>query len=197
MKNIFATSDLHIHHANIIKYCNRPFASMEEMDNILIANWNSVVKPEDEVYLLGDFVWTKSEEDLNSITLRLNGSKHLVLGNHDYFPKEVYLEAGFVEVESGFIDVSVYSHQWIMCHYQMSHWNRSHFGTYHLFGHEHWRQQYVPSHQIYSQLMWSERKFNVCVDANQFKPIGLKHIAKILESRDTNFQKKENSQAST
>ena len=55
MVNTFFTSDTHFGHANIIKYCNRPFSSLEEMNSTIIRNWNEMVKPEDTVFFLGDF----------------------------------------------------------------------------------------------------------------------------------------------
>ena len=75
----FMTSDTHFGHANIIKYCNRPFKSVKEMDNILIKNWNSVVSDEDIVFHLGDF----SFERKDSYKYRLNGDIILIKGNHD------------------------------------------------------------------------------------------------------------------
>lgn len=78
----FWTSDTHFGHANIIKYCNRPFADVYAMDAELIWRWNQVVKPEDEVFHLGDFAFANRNrvEDLLS---KLNGRKFLVAGNHD------------------------------------------------------------------------------------------------------------------
>ena len=52
---LYFTSDHHFWHTNIIQYCNRPFVSIEEMNEVLIQNWNDLVLPEDEVYYLGDF----------------------------------------------------------------------------------------------------------------------------------------------
>lgn len=98
MPNIFITSDTHFHHGNIIKYCNRPFSSTAEMDEVLVQNWNKVVKPEDKVYHLGD-VYFPQKEKSDWLFGRLNGSKRLILGNHDsgkdqtllkYF-KEIYM----------------------------------------------------------------------------------------------------------
>lgn len=83
MSNIWITSDTHFNHSNIIKYCNRPFHSVREMDEILIENWNKVVKPTDKVYHLGDVYMKASKGYIESILQRLNGRKRLILGNHD------------------------------------------------------------------------------------------------------------------
>ncbi|MCB0512609.1 MAG: metallophosphoesterase, partial [Bacteroidetes bacterium] len=83
-KDYWFTSDTHFFHENIIKYCNRPFSSAEEMNEVLIDNWNSVVKPGDIVYHLGDVTMgQKSHGQFSSLWTRLNGRKRLVVGNHD------------------------------------------------------------------------------------------------------------------
>lgn len=92
---IWFTSDLHLGHGNVIKYCNRPFGSKEEMESgvfskdtvlkmndTLVSNWNNIVNPADEIYCLGDIsLGIKTLEEYSS---RLNGKKYLVPGNHDY-----------------------------------------------------------------------------------------------------------------
>lgn len=70
---IYFTSDPHYGHANVIKYCSRPFASVDEMTRVLITNWNKVVTPEDIVYCLGDF--SLSTRPAEAITQKLNGIK--------------------------------------------------------------------------------------------------------------------------
>lgn len=82
MSNIWITSDTHFGHENIIKYADRPFKDVDEMDEALIENWNSVVKEGDKVYHLGD-VWMSNGEKAYKNIRRLNGKKRLVLGNHD------------------------------------------------------------------------------------------------------------------
>ena len=94
---IFLISDSHFGHKNIIKYCNRPFDNVEDMNSTLIKNWNSVVDNEDYVYHLGDFgLGTKDE--LIAIGNKLNGHKILVMGNHDHMSKTAYKECGFDKV---------------------------------------------------------------------------------------------------
>lgn len=79
---LYFTSDHHFWHSNIIRYCNRPFHSVEEMNEILIQKWNDLVAPDDEVYYLGDFSLAARPAEI--YTQRLNGKKYLVPGNHDF-----------------------------------------------------------------------------------------------------------------
>lgn len=79
---VFVTADLHFNHANIIKYCKRPFDTTFQMNEALIANWNSVVSDADIVYVLGDIIFGL-KDNLKSILSRMNGHKSLLLGNHD------------------------------------------------------------------------------------------------------------------
>ena len=82
MSNIFVCADLHFSHKNIIKYENRPFENIEDMNRQLVRNWNSVVKKDDTVYVLGDVSFTGSKAT-KEIIAKLNGRKVLVMGNHD------------------------------------------------------------------------------------------------------------------
>jgi calcineurin-like phosphoesterase family protein len=77
-RNIWIISDTHFGHENIIKYCDRPFANVDEMDKVMVANWNDTVKEEDIVYHLGDVYFRKSW-----MLPLLKGRKRLILGNHD------------------------------------------------------------------------------------------------------------------
>ncbi len=96
MAKIFFTGDTHFNHGNIIKYCARPFASVEEMNRAMIERWNAVVGPEDTVYHLGDFALGKAS-DWQAILRGLNGArKILICGNHDRNHRQM-LEGGFDE----------------------------------------------------------------------------------------------------
>lgn len=96
MSNTFLCSDLHLSHRGIVKFLRedgvtkeRPWDTIEEMNEALISNWNSVVRPHDTVYNLGDVVINRSALP---ILHRLNGIKVLVKGNHDVFRVSEYLE---------------------------------------------------------------------------------------------------------
>ena len=85
---LFFTSDSHFGHNNIIRYCNRPFASVKEHDEALIENWNKVVSPDATVFHLGDFAFAGSDYT-TEILSRLNGHIILIKGNHDNFQSSV------------------------------------------------------------------------------------------------------------
>lgn len=91
-------ADTHFNHENIIKYCNRPFENAKEMNKYIIAKWNSVITQNDIVYHLGDVGFGTTEE-LKELVSRLNGTKILIRGNHD-FKRGVngWKEVGFSEV---------------------------------------------------------------------------------------------------
>ena len=151
--NTFFTSDTHFGHANIIKYCKRPFASVEEMDNTLIHNWNAVVRPEDTVYHLGDFA--VGGGPAAPYLRRLNGTIYFCLGNHDkrlrfikaYLDIELELQDHFAgsylnddKVKFGIPylrEVTVEKQEIVLCHYAMKVWNGSHKGSWQLYGHSH------------------------------------------------------------
>lgn len=78
-RKIFVISDTHFNHGNIIKYCNRPFKSVDEMNDTMVKNWNSVVRDQDIVYHLGDVYMGSKPEFIRN----LKGRKRLILGNHD------------------------------------------------------------------------------------------------------------------
>jgi len=133
----FYTADTHFGHANAIKYCNRPFTSAEEMDEVLIENWNSVVRPGDIVYHLGDFAFYKEEKDIRRILKRLNGQKWLIWGNHDKIIRHnITIQKMFVKCGPYHEVVDGEDHV-ILSHYKFSTWNKSHHGSIHLFGHSH------------------------------------------------------------
>lgn len=134
----YFTSDTHFGHANIIKYCNRPFANADVMDDVLIRNWNNVVKPDDTVYHLGDFA--VGGGPASKYLSRLNGKIHFCWGNHDTRLKDV-IDATPHTVQPLSIahmrDIAIDGQRFVLCHYAMRVWNKSHKGAWHLYGHSH------------------------------------------------------------
>jgi calcineurin-like phosphoesterase family protein len=110
----FFISDPHFFHKNIIKYCNRPFSSVDEMNETMIENYNRLVKPKHSVLWCGDCFFAKNKESRKIMT-RLNGEKHLVLGNHDSDPFNM-VSRGFSSVVDE-ICLSIAGRKVKICHY--------------------------------------------------------------------------------
>lgn len=125
------TSDLHLGHANIVTFCDRPWDTVEQMNEGIVQRWNDVVAPDDEVYVLGDLALGKLDDSL-AVAARLNGIKYLVPGNHDRCwsgyrrdgkvrPEDVkrYEEAGFmVLAERVITDLDRgHSPEVLLCHF--------------------------------------------------------------------------------
>lgn len=96
----YYTADNHFSHQNIIKYTNRPFDSYKGMNASMISRWNGVVKEDDIVYVLGDVFLGNHPDELKGILKRLNGTKILILGNHDLLTPWQYVECGFQSVHT-------------------------------------------------------------------------------------------------
>ncbi len=103
------TSDLHLFHRNIIKYCDRPFCDEYEMNKHIVDTWNSVVKDGDRVIVVGDLTagLSRRDQELKDIIASLRGNKFLVMGNHDHMKQTWYLDAGFSGVSRYIIEDNV------------------------------------------------------------------------------------------
>lgn len=130
---IWFTSDTHFGHANVIKHDNRPFSTVDEMDQAIIDNWNTYVTPQDRVYHLGDWSFrSKHSEWYNDV---LKGQIHIVWGNHD--DREAYKFKHRFASHQDIIYTSINGQKIHMLHYKMQVWRSSHHGSWHLFGHSH------------------------------------------------------------
>lgn len=145
MAKRFFISDLHLGHSNIIKYQQRPFASLDEMHEILINNWNAVVSPDDEVYILGDFAFRAT--DIMLLGLRLQGKLKLVPGNHDLCfniankseEKQEYIRSIYRAAEIEILDEQVkialrstdrtWSQDVLLCHFPYAGFEEDEYGN--------------------------------------------------------------------
>lgn len=131
------SSDLHFGHENIIRYCNRPWSTVEEMDNALITNWNSVVKAEDEVFELGDFTFHKDPAKIAQILKRLNGTIYHLNGNHDqWLRRNPELGNRFAWIKDYF-ELKYNKAHLVFFHFPIAAWHKAHHGSIQIHGHEH------------------------------------------------------------
>lgn len=160
--NTWFTSDRHFGHKNVIRHCNRPFESVEEMDEILIQRHNERVKPGDVFYDLGDFAFA----DHTPYLQRLNGQGHLVPGNHDH-TNRLKKAVGWNKIEK-LMHVKLGDIQIVLCHYAMRTWRNSHHGAIHLYGHSH------------GNLPGDSQSCDVGVDCWDFYPVSIEEIRERL-----------------
>lgn len=165
----YFTADEHYGHKNIIKYCNRPFKTVEEMDATIIDNHNKVVTDRDIVVHAGDFTLNCNIDVINKRYLeKLNGEHIFVRGSHDYWMNKSdkhYHEIWEKKIEG----------QWVVvCHYAMRRWARSHYGAWNLHGHSH------------GELKPEGKQYDIGVDNNNFYPISFNDVAEIMETKTEN-----------
>jgi calcineurin-like phosphoesterase family protein len=159
---IFYISDTHFGHANIIKLCNRPFADVDEMNEVLITKWNTTVTNQDTVYICGDLIF-RSATDPDMFLGRLKGKKHLIIGNHDQsWMSKVVLNRYFESVDNLKI-IAAPEGKITLCHYPMM----SYGGRYHIFGHIHNNK----SDTYWSLLRSMNNAMNASVEINNYEPV--------------------------
>lgn len=160
--NTYFTSDTHFFHQNIIQYCDRPFSSIEEMNEKLIENWNSVVGKNDIVWHLGDFCFGKKENILEVLP-KLNGKINLVMGNHDHHKIDFYYSAGFHRVYDRQIIINGF---YILSHAPLQFLNDK-CPFYNIYGHVHDSTCYNT---------WAKNGCCVCVERHDYTPVSWEEI---------------------
>ena len=175
----FYISDTHFGHFNIIKHCNRPFSTTEEMDKVMINNWNHVVTNKDTVYILGDVVFSKNNPV--DYLKQLNGKKIVIVGNHDYDiskNRKKYLELKLIDKICDYLEIkdniNNQHYKIIMSHYPMVEWNGFFRGSIHLYGHIHNNKQNM-SYEIMKNI---NNAYNVGADILDFTPRKLEDVLK-------------------
>ncbi len=186
----FFTADEHYWHARIIEYCDRPFANVEEMNETLIANHNATVTSGDVTVHAGDFfLRPKDRRDITaeSIIEHLNGQHIFLKGSHDRWlnhSKTPHIwERSFsypeeIKEDSGYGEIVTLTHTTkkpiILCHYAMAVWSKSHYNSWHLFGHSHGRRTA------------QGKSLDVGVDNCQFTPISFDRVRTYMQQRPDN-----------
>lgn len=171
---IYYTSDLHLFHTNIIRICNRPYASIEEMHKDLIEKWNKKVRDDDQVYILGDLSYKCQDINaLYNLLKQLKGHKHLITGNHDNkWLKHIQMKdrADILETIQLYKTISDDGRMVVLFHYPIEDWDGQYHGSYHLFGH---------IHNVDNGYRIIPNRFNVGVDVNDFEPKTLDELIEL------------------
>ena len=155
-------ADTHFGHANIIKHCSRPFETVEEMDMVMMQNWNAVVTDNDTVYVLGDFSFKGA--GWKEYADKLKGNKVFINGNHDKFEHPV----------PDILTVKDSGDRIVLFHYPIVEWDGFFHGTLHFFGHIH-----NSKNQAYELMSQVENAYNIGADVIDFTPRTKEQIIKI------------------
>lgn len=187
---IFFTSDLHLGHENSIRFTDRPFETVEQMNNVLIENINETVGERDELWVLGDFAFKIDMQQVRELRKRIKCRHlHLVKGNHD---KDYSQETVFETVQD-YKQLKTDYGVFILFHYPILEWNRAHYGAVHLHGHIHSTGDYNAenlqkkfadrfTYKHSSKIKDLElRIYDVGVDANDYRPVSLEKLAQLMQ----------------
>ena len=168
MGRMFFSADWHLGHANVIKFCNRPYKDVDEMDEAIISNCNSVVTPKDILHMIGDFSW----KDPTNYLRRINCPVILIAGGHDYRWRNKFdsfrqvFDSRTIEVQGQTI---------VLSHFCYRVWNKSHYNSWHLYGHNHGKLEPIG------------KSWDVGIDANNWgPPLSLEQIYEIMSNRPDN-----------
>jgi calcineurin-like phosphoesterase family protein len=169
-RNVWFTSDFHLGHFNIIRYCQRPFTNIEEMDACIVDRLNARVKPEDMLYFLGDFCMGKVEQ-VTAYRKRIACKNvHFVEGNHDRVTKR---HPALFSSWNQLAEVHVGQQPIVLCHYAMRVWPHHARGAWHLYGHSHGNLPSEP-HVL---------SMDVGVDVHDFLPWHFDEIRDVMNAK--------------
>jgi len=195
----FFTADTHFGHANIIRYSKRPFltdgdltsdgqgtskyhsrTAARKMDEKLILNWNSTITRDDDVYHCGDFALARGGNVLQYLRAINFKNLYFIWGNHDLDMHALKTNIRFysdlldrVHFLGDMAEIVVEGQRIVLCHYSMRVWNKSHAGSWHLYGHSHGSLPDDP-HSL---------SFDVGVDCHDMKPISLEKVKEIMAKK--------------
>ena len=185
---IYFISDTHFFHGNVIRFDNRPFETMDQMNDEMLKKWNAKVTPSDTVYILGDYIW-KTQDDKIEWAKQLNGKKRLIMGNHDFKNSSNKYKNLFESIKdydeitipynspNGLIKCQPV----ILSHYYHPFYNKHRHDGIHLYGHSHVTQESFEELFIQRWLNgkgYNTRAFNVgCMQPYMnYEPQTLEHI---------------------
>lgn len=191
---IWFSADFHISHNNILKYCNRPFSNIQDHDNHIITQINKCVKSNDTLYFLGDLLFANKKyyaQNLFNLLSKINCNDIRWLhGNHDPSTADLRLRImddnslwKKIRVQGSFYEENLYNKPFVMCHYAMAIWNKSHRGAYHIYGHSH-----STAEESLDELFPGRRSMDVGIDnakklLGEYRPFSINEVISILDRK--------------
>lgn len=168
------TSDTHAYHNNIIKYSNRPFKDVDDMNKTMADNINRVLNGGGQLYHLGDWSFGGVEKAIKFREM-INPAIDitLIVGNHD---KHNLKDRRFINLFNevyDLLEVKIDGKEFTLCHYSMKVWDKSHRGTFHLYGHSHGS---LPDDQ-------NSLSFDIGVDCHNFMPLTVTQVVDIMSKK--------------
>ena len=184
-QNCFFTSDLHFFHNNIIRFCNRPYNDVYEMNFKLIQNWNNIVKQNDYIFMLGDFCFNQGKQIINKLLNNLHGKIYFLPGNHDR-PKNLKNLPEHVILLDDIVNLTVKkgekTYNFVLSHYPLLTWAGRNRNYYNLFGHIHTMKDVENNTGYDNNLPLNNQQYDVGVDNNYYTPISLEKVLEIFNS---------------
>lgn len=169
-QKVFLCSDLHIGHANVIRFDKRPFSNIAEHDKALLKNWNEAVGHNDWVFFLGD--WCFNQLWGNKFAEECFGRIFFIQGNHDHKALNDGRLSSRFEWIRNYHELEYQKTKICLFHYEIEEWNRCHRGSIHCFGH---------SHKEYEG---NFKKFNVGINLIGYKPISIDDVMTKMEGQE-------------
>lgn len=184
INNVWLSSDLHFFHRNVISYCNRPFADVEEMNWKLINIFNELVQPDQDLILLGDLCFGGKQRWASTVA-RLNGKKKMIKGNHDGINATPLREFGIESALYGCIIIVDDDYQELY-NFALSHYPYQYTGD-HTDVERYTERRLIDSGgwllhgHVHTLWQTKGRMINVGVDMWDMKPVSLAQIVKIVD----------------
>jgi calcineurin-like phosphoesterase family protein len=195
----YFTSDYHFCHKNVLEMCQRPYTDIDSHDDDIIQRHNSVVADSDDIWDLGDIAYRCSAEDCFERIKRLNGKRHIIMGNHDKPLRQAYkkglfkslINSGKLEIIGGEMAINdstlaiskminIEGQQVFLSHYAYKTWPGAFRGTIMLYGHSH------------GNLTESKYKsFDVGVDSHNYYPWSWTQVKERISKITIDFSEKD------
>lgn len=178
---IYYISDTHLGDMRVFNKCSRPFSGLEEMERTIVENWNKKVKKGDVVYVLGDLAEDDYVEAID-VYKKLNGHKHLLVGNHDLKMLDSIQKSDVFETIDFMTLIEDGGRKVCLCHYPVMDWMEFSRGGYHVYGRIHNKTgKNSPACPQIKEYFKDKPAYNCGVDVTGFEPVTLDEMIALKE----------------